>query len=203
MTDNPSTFSQLMDQLQRGSQDAAWELIEVYGPHVRRYVRRTLTSDLRSKFDSIDFAQSGWASLFREPQRIRALTTPQQLLGYLATMARNKVIDESRRRLDSCKHDVRREEPLEHTHSGEERLLPSHDPSPSSVAVARERWNRLVGNQPEYVRRMLELRFRGETYDEIARRLEINEKTVRRTLARLIADDELAASGELASAEAT
>ena len=192
-----------MDRLTHGSQDAAWELIEVYGPHVRRYVRRTLTSDLRSKFDSIDFAQIVWASFFREPQRIRALTTPQQLLGYLATMARNKVIDESRRRLDSRKHDVRREEPLEHTPSGKERLLHSHDPSPSSVAVARERWNRLVGNQPEDVRRMLELRFCGETYDEIARRLEINEKTVRRTLARLIADDDLAASAELESAEVT
>lgn len=201
MTEYPSTFTQLMDQLQHGSQDAAWELIEVYGPHVRRYVRRTLTSDMRSKFDSIDFAQVVWASFFREPQRIRELTTPQQLLGYLATMARNKVIDESRKRLDSRKRDVRREESLEHTKSGEKRLLHSHDPSPSSVAVARERWNRLVRNQPEDVRQILELRFRGETYDEIARRLDINEKTVRRTLARLIADDDLA-SADLAGAEA-
>jgi RNA polymerase sigma factor (sigma-70 family) len=79
-------------------------------------------------------------------------------------------------------------------------MLHSHDPSPSSVAVARERWNRLVRNQPEDVRQILELRFRGETYDEIARRLDINEKTVRRTLARLIADDDLA-SADLASAE--
>lgn len=200
MTEYPSAFSQLMDQLQHGSQDAAWELIEVYGPHVRRYVRRTLTSDMRSKFDSIDFAQVVWASFFREPHRIRELTTPQQLLGYLATMARNKVIDESRKRLDSRKRDVRREESLEHTKSGEKRLLHSHDPSPSSVAVARERWNRLVRNQPEDVRQILELRFRGETYDEIARRLDINEKTVRRTLAQLIADDDLA-SADLASAE--
>ncbi len=193
MSDYPATFSQLMDQLQHGSQDAAWELIEVYGPHVRRYVRRTLTSDMRSKFDSIDFAQIVWASFFREPQRIRELTTPQQLLGYLATMARNKVISESRRRLDTLKHDVRREVSLECTDSGAARALHSHDPSPSSVAVARERWNRLVGNQPDDVRRILELRFAGETYDEIARRLDMNEKTVRRTLARLIEDDEHAA----------
>ena len=175
-----------MDRLGQGSQDAAWELIEVYGPHVQRYVRRTLTSDLRSKFDSIDFAQVVWASFFREPQRIRRLATPQQLLAYLASMARNKVIDESRRRLDSQKHNVRLEVSLEHTDFEGQRSLQSHDPSPSSVAVARERWSRLVDSQPEDVRRMIELRFQGETYDEIARRMQLNERTVRRAIARLV-----------------
>jgi RNA polymerase sigma factor (sigma-70 family) len=198
MSDHPSTFSELMDRLEKGSQDAAWELIEVYGPHVQRYVRRTLTSDLRSKFDSIDFAQVVWASFFREPQRIRQLTTPQQLLAYLASMARNKVIDESRRRLDSQKHDVRREVSLEQTDFEGQRSLHSHDPSPSSVAVARERWSRLVDSQPEDVRRILELRFQGETYDEIARRMQVNERTVRRAIARLI---DLDADADLVDAE--
>ncbi|HZL88162.1 MAG TPA: RNA polymerase sigma factor [Pirellulaceae bacterium] len=198
MSDHPSTFSQLMNRLGQGSQDAAWELIEVYGPHVQRYVRRTLTSDLRSKFDSIDFAQIVWASFFREPQRIRQLTTPQQLLAYLASMARNKVIDESRRRLDSQKHNVRREVSLEQTDPEAARSLHSHDPSPSSVAVARERWSRLVEAQPEDVRRILELRFQGETYCEIARRMHVNERTVRRAIARLV---DLETDADLVDAE--
>jgi RNA polymerase sigma-70 factor (ECF subfamily) len=200
MTDHPSTFTQLMDRLTHGSQDAAWELIEVYGPHVRRYVRRTLTQDLRSKFDSIDFAQVVWASFFREPDRIRQLTTPQQLLGYLASMARNKVVSETRKRIFSQKHDIRREVSLENTEPGE--ALVSSDPTPSSVAVARERWNRLVDRQPADVRRILELRFQGETYDEIAKRMQINERTVRRAIARLI-EHEGEGSDDLVDAEAT
>jgi RNA polymerase sigma-70 factor (ECF subfamily) len=198
MSDHPSTFSELMDRLGQGSQDAAWELIEVYGPHVKRYVRRTLTSDLRSKFDSIDFAQVVWASFFREPQRIRQLTSPQQLLAYLASMARNKVIDESRRRLDSQKHNVRREVSLEQTDPEAATALHSHDPSPSSVAVARERWSRLISSQPEDVQRILELRFQGETYCEIARRMQVNERTVRRAIARLVDID---ADADLVDAE--
>lgn len=179
-----------MEQLQRGSQDAAWELIDVYGPHVQRFVRRSLTADLRSKFDSIDFAQIVWASFFRAPDRIRQMETPQQLMGYLAAMARNKVIDESRRRLDSRKRNVRLEISVERMDASAAQGLRSQDPSPSSVAVARERWDRLVVNQPADVRKILELRFQGETYDEIARQMQLNERTVRRVIARLIQDDE-------------
>jgi RNA polymerase sigma-70 factor (ECF subfamily) len=195
MTDQQATFGQLMERLQDGSQDAAWELIEVYGPHVQRFVRRTLTQDLRSKFDSIDFAQIVWASFFRAPDRIRQMETPQQLMGYLAAMARNKVIDESRRRLDSRKHNVRLEVSVERMDAAAAQGLRSHDPSPSSVAVARERWDRLVVNQPADVRRILELRFQGETYDEIARQMQLNERTVRRVIAKLIKDDTLADAG--------
>lgn len=191
-----------MERLQQGSQDAAWELIGVYGPHVQRFVRRTLTQDLRSKFDSIDFAQIVWASFFRAPDRIRQMETPQQLMAYLAAMARNKVIDESRRRLDSQKHNVRLEVSVERMDAAAAQGLRSHDPSPSSVAVARERWDRLVVNQPADVRQILELRFQGGTYDEIARQMQLNERTVRRVIAKLIKDDTLADAG-LVDAEAS
>jgi RNA polymerase sigma-70 factor (ECF subfamily) len=123
------------------------------------------------------------------------METPQQLMGYLAAMARNKVIDESRRRLDSRKHNVRLEVSVERMDAAAAQGLRSHDPSPSSVAVARERWDRLVVNQPADVRRILELRFQGETYDEIARQMQLNERTVRRVIAKLIKDDTLADAG--------
>lgn len=200
MSDTPSEFSQLMEQLQRGSQEAAWELIERYGPHVQRYVRRSLNQEMRSKFDSIDFAQVVWASFFREPERIRQFSSPEQLMAFLAAMARNKVVEEFRRRLTSQKRNVGREVRIERTDFAHGRQLRSRDPTPSAVAVARERWSRLMFNQPESVRRILELRFQGATYVEIASELKMSERTVRRILAELIADP---AEGELVDAEAT
>jgi RNA polymerase sigma-70 factor (ECF subfamily) len=190
MSEPTSEFAELMQRIQAGSQDAAWELLEKYGPHVQRFVRRSLNPQMRSKFDSVDFMQVVWASFFREPERIRRLDSPQQLVGYLAAMARNKVGTEVRRGMLTGKRDLRREvsidEPRESPHEG----LTARDPTPSSVAMARERWTQLVDDQPEGVRKIVEMRFMGATFDEIAEELHIHERTARKAIQRLVDDGE-------------
>ena len=65
-----SEFRDAIDQICSGSEEAAWNFIETYGPHIQRVVRRRLHQSLRSKFDSVDFVQMVWASFFADPQRI-------------------------------------------------------------------------------------------------------------------------------------
>lgn len=190
MREPPSEFAELMERVHEGSQDAAWQLLEKYGPHVKRFVRRSLNQDMRSKFDSLDFAQVVWASFFREPGRMRQLDSPGALLGYLASLARNKVVGEVRRRLVSEKHDVNREIAFNELEEDLDARCHTSDPTPSSVAIARERWHRLVDNQPESVRRIVELRFMGATFGEIAEQLHIHERTARRAIDRLIGECE-------------
>jgi RNA polymerase sigma-70 factor (ECF subfamily) len=72
-------FRSLMEQLRQGSQDAAWELIEQYGPLVKRVVRRNLDHGLRSKFDSVDFVQAVWGSFFRNRTRLDKFAAPENL----------------------------------------------------------------------------------------------------------------------------
>jgi hypothetical protein len=60
----------------------------------------------------------------------------------------------------------------------------------------RERWNRLVSGQPSQVKRIVELRFAGATYHEIADELHIHERTARKAIERLV-QDEGDATGEL------
>ena len=98
-----------MRGVREGSQDAGWKLVETYGPHILRVVRRSLSQDLRTKFDSIDFVQAVWASIFAEPTRLATFEQPEQLIAYLAAVARNKVVDEFRRRVQTQKFDVKRE----------------------------------------------------------------------------------------------
>lgn len=181
-----SEFAELMERIHKGSQDAAWQLLEKYGPHVQRYVRRSLNQDMRSKFDSIDFAQVVWASFFREPDRFRRLESPTALLAYLASLARNKVVGEVRRRMMSIKHDITREIPFDEQEQALDITFPHADPTPSAVAIARERWHRLIDNQPETVRRIVELRFMGATFPEIAAELQIHERTARKAIDSLI-----------------
>ncbi len=57
---------------------------------------------------------------------------------------------------------------------------------PSHFAIARERWKRLIANQPKRNRRILELRIAGETYASIATQLEIHERTARRVVQKAI-----------------
>ena len=190
MREFPSEFAELMERVHEGSQDAAWRLLEKYGPHVKRFVRRNLNQEMRSKFDSLDFAQVVWASFFREPDRMRRLESPADLISYLAIMARNKVVEEVRRRMLSVKHDVRREIGFSELEQDLEVRTPNHDPTPSAVAIAKERWHTLMDNQPESVRRIVELRFMGATFGEIAEQLNIDERTVRRAIDGLVGECE-------------
>ena len=186
MIDEATEFASLMERVQRGEQQAAWELLETYGSHLQRYVRRSLSRDLRSRFDSVDFVQVVWASFFREPDKLRRITTPADLMAYLAALARNKVVNEVRREVHAQKRDLRREIRLDAVHDEDKRDLASRDPTPSAVAMFRERWNRLVSGQPSQVRRIVELRFAGATYNEIADELHIHERTARKAIEKLV-----------------
>src|SRR5262249_44175004 len=62
MDEEVQEFAALMQRLAGGSQEAARELYDRYGPHIRRVVRRRLIPALRPKFDSIDFEQDVWKS---------------------------------------------------------------------------------------------------------------------------------------------
>ena len=181
-------FRSLMDRVRSGDQEAAWELLEVYGPHILRVVRKKLNDRLRSKFDSVDFVQSVWASFFRHPSCVRRFASPQDLVRFLIAVARNKVYDETRRRFNTAKHDISKEEFLEdRVDSYENRIEPidARQARPSEIAVAREEWHRLIQGQPRRNQQVMELRFQGATYQEIADSLHIHERTARKIVDEL------------------
>jgi len=179
------TFRQLMEDVRGGSQEAAWELVRQYGPHVHRFVRRSLNHRLRSKFDSLDFVQVVWASLFRVPDKLLSLERPEELIALLATLAKHKVLNEARRRLQSIKYNVAREIPLENSRGGGEIESPARVPSPSAIAIAKEQWERLLSVQNEKVRSIVRLRLQGNSFVEIADQLQIHERTARKAIERL------------------
>lgn len=173
-------FRTLMDKVRQGSEDAAWQLIDQYGPHILRAVRRRLNARMRSKFDSADFVQAVWASFFTSRCEVVNFKAPEDLIRFLAAMAHNKVISEVRRRMINDKHNVKREEPLHESTLAAPQSSTGHAPTPSQVAVARERWERLVAQQPARHRQVLYLRYMGETYEQIAQKVGFNERYVRK-----------------------
>lgn len=179
-------FNRLIEEIRDGSQDAAWVLLERVGPHVQRVVRHMLNRELRSKFDSMDFVQAVWASFFVNRNLIISFTKPEQLVRFLVSMARNKVISENRRRILTEKYDVRREKSADQIG---EKNLEAQTPfvsSPSQFAMARECWQQLLRNQPELSRQILLRKYMGEKNEEIALTLGINRKTVTRVLGQIL-----------------
>jgi RNA polymerase sigma-70 factor (ECF subfamily) len=174
--------------VQQGSQEASRELAETYGSHVRRAVRQRLRRQLRSRYDSLDFVQNVWASFFCDPTNAPAIETPAQLVAYLCRLAHNKVIDEIRRS-QTQKADVDREQHIDRR--DEYAPVYGRDPTPSAVAVFHERYDALVTRQPEDISRAAQLRFEGATYEEIAEKMNVSERHVRRTLNRLQPDGSL------------
>src|SRR5882724_4460918 len=96
-------FRELMAGVRQGSEDAAWELVRVYAPHVHRVVSRLLKRRIRTMYDSLDFVQAVWASFFREPALIHSFESDNEIIGYLVNSARHKVYDELRKRLGTQK----------------------------------------------------------------------------------------------------
>jgi RNA polymerase sigma factor (sigma-70 family) len=140
---------------------------------------------MRKLFDSDDFVQAVWASFIRIRPKLSNLDDSAHFIRLLARMACHSVIDEVRRGQKTPgpppPHFPQRHDgvfqPEEVVHLG---------PPPSQYAMARERWKQFVATQPERNRKILELRISGETYRDIARKLGISERTVRRVVQRTL-----------------
>jgi RNA polymerase sigma-70 factor (ECF subfamily) len=171
-------FALLMQRVRAGDEDAAWELLDEYGPHIIRVIRRHLTERMRSKADSTDFAQAVWASFYRNRSTADRFDRPEVLMAYLAQVARNKVIEEFRRRHQTEKYDVDRERSLDGSAKFEAHHLISDDLSPSQSALGNE----FINGLPERYLKVAQMRHSHLSLQEIADATGLSERTVRRIL---------------------
>jgi RNA polymerase sigma factor (sigma-70 family) len=178
-----AVFGELLERCRGGDGDAASELVERFGGRILAVVRMALNMRLRGLFDSQDFQQAVWASFFANVDRFEDATCPEAIGRWLAVVARNKVVEEGRRRLYSKSRSVSREVVLDDVDCVEP--LISRQPSPSECAVADEQWSLLNRNLTPVQSALLALKRSGATLEEIAENLGISERTVRRTITRL------------------
>ena len=177
-------FRALVNRIRDGSEEAARELLEKYGSYVLRAVRRNLSRRLRTRFDSQDFVQAVWATIFENREQIAEFEKPEALIAFLVTVASRKVNYEFRRHLQYQKNNMNRVRSFEST-AMTGQVAVAHDPSPSEIAISNEQWDRIIRDQPPHYRKILELRIAGASQTEIAEQLEINERTVRRVIKKL------------------
>lgn len=180
MSEVQSQFQLLLMQVRTGDESAARQLFEQYSQHVIRVVRRQLHPALRRRFDSADIAQSVWASFFGAARDEFKFQNPAELIGFLCNVARHKTIDQYRRQARTGKRQLRRERPL-----NDHQLGDPNQCTASKITMAEDRWERLLRDQPPTVRAILSLKRLGYTPEEIAERLSLHPRTVRRQLQKL------------------
>jgi RNA polymerase sigma factor (sigma-70 family) len=174
-----------MAGVREGSEQAIRELLDEYGPHVVRAIRRKLNRPMRAKVDSVDFTQAVWASFFANRSQIERLDKPEALIAFLVQVAKNKVVDEFRRLFHTQKNDLNRERSLQGSAEFEAGRVAARTPTPSQIAVTNELRDQLFAGQPPHYREILQYRQLGMTQEEIAQRMKLNVRTIQRVMQRL------------------
>ena len=181
-----NNFSLLMDRVRSGDETAAVEVLQRYGKEVRIAVRRRLHRRLRMKFDSLDFMQDVWASFFANPPTPQDFDDSRKLIAFLATLARNKVIDAHRRRMKTQKNNFCREQSLDRSTPGGPDQVPAPGPTPSQEVTGDDQWTMLMATEPLVYRRILILLRERKKPREIAEELGLHRRTVCRVIDKLL-----------------
>jgi RNA polymerase sigma-70 factor (ECF subfamily) len=175
------SFADLIGRVRAGDAHAAAVVVQRYEPTLRRAVRVRLRRDPRlcRLLDSVDICQSVLASFF-----VRAglgqydLTAPEHLVKLLATIARNKVINQAR------KQGAARRAPGPDAAPAAPADVPAPGPGPAGEAEARELLAEALRRLTSEERRLLELREAGQEWAQIAAVVGGSPDALRMQLAR-------------------
>jgi RNA polymerase sigma factor (sigma-70 family) len=161
------SFVDFIRRIRAGDASAAEELVRRYDTNIRVAVRACLVDPaLRRHFDSMDVCQSVLRSFFvRAAAGQYDLDRPEDLLKLLVAMTRNKVAHQARREHQQRRDERRRADPVALAD------VAARDPSPSRVAEARDLLEQVCRRVGEEERRLITLRGRGLTWEEIAAEL--------------------------------
>jgi RNA polymerase sigma factor (sigma-70 family) len=182
--DRDDDFTDLMERARSGDPEAVRDFLDRFEREVRVMVRARLPRKLRPRFDSGDFVQAVWQSFFADKGSGPEFENEAHLRGFLDAVVRNKVQAQHRRLTRTAKHNLAREEPL-YVSRGDQQVMrevASPDPSPSETAQAGDRLEQLMAGFGPREIEVLTLRRQGLTYAEVAERIGMHERSVRRII---------------------
>jgi RNA polymerase sigma factor (sigma-70 family) len=184
MATSSMDFETLLGRLRLGDEDAAWDLVCEFGPHVVAVLRRRLKNQIRVRIDSQDLAQAVWKSFFLGIGDMAEIRSPDQLIAALIRMAQCKVLNAYRDQLYTDCRGAVREVPFVSQDADGERIA-GREATPSQFAIARERWQQMLRERSPEQQEVLRRRMTGESFEAIADSLGISARTARRVVGDL------------------
>jgi RNA polymerase sigma factor (sigma-70 family) len=178
-------FLALLRNVRNGSESAVCQLVAGFSPGIVRAIRRRLDARLRGKVGCDDLLQEVWAAFLTKSLPNEEFSSPESLAAYLKAMAINKTLEANRKWLDHGRHDVKREQSLEGLGRGDQEQLIGKEPLPLASAESHEEMDRVRSTLPAKYQPVVDLLLAGCTQDEIATRLGLSARTVRRIIHNL------------------
>ncbi|MDZ4818210.1 MAG: sigma-70 family RNA polymerase sigma factor [Planctomycetota bacterium] len=171
-------FNELLLRVRRGDEQAATELVDRYQPHIQRLIRvRLANPTLRRQVDSTDICQSVMADFFvRAAVGQFELESPQQLVGLLSTMAKNKIAKTAAKNY-AARRDIRRV--LDVDGDTDPNLFPSTESTPSARCSRKDLVAAVRSRLSERDRQIAELRALGKSWMEIGIELGVSADALR------------------------
>jgi RNA polymerase sigma factor (sigma-70 family) len=170
------SLEHLIARMCEGDTDALEQVFLAFEPGLHNWVKRHLTTPLRSKLDSSDIILATWLDVLRHIRRSGRFSDANHFRRFLYILMRNRTIDYIRQQ----NIEIRIIGSLEGAET--DRAFHSPDPSPSEIAQAGELWQRIVDLCPPEHRPILELRRDGHTLGEIAAHTGLHPDSIRRIL---------------------
>lgn len=175
-------FQELIRRVRDRDQEAAQELTRRYETAIRRVARIHLRDPrMRRVLDSMDVCQSVLASFFvRTALGQYELETPEQLIGLLTTITRNKLTNQVQR-MRAQRRDIRR-----NLDSEEDAVFMDRASDPSEQASAREILEKVCNRLDAEERFLAEQRSLGRTWPDLAKELGGTDEALRKKLTRAL-----------------
>ena len=168
-----------------GDETAVNELIKSYEPILRVMVRGKLPRVLKPRFDTSDFLQLVWKSVFaKERLDLTQFENERRFLAFLQGVVRNKINYQYRRMAGTAKYRIGREQPL-YVRQGDREIaqeIPASGSSPSAEAQADDRLAQILAGHGDFSAKVVNLRRLGLTYEEVAEELGVHESVARRVI---------------------
>jgi RNA polymerase sigma factor (sigma-70 family) len=177
------SFAELIRRVKAGEAMAVETLLREYEPTVRRAIRvRMVNPALRRTMDSVDLCQSVMGSFFvRAALGQYDLGSPEQLVGLLVRLARNKVANAARHERAQCR-DHRR---IGADGSAVERVAAQQD-TPSRIVADADLLANFRARLDERERYLAEQRALGREWSELAGELGQGAEALRKQLTRAV-----------------
>ncbi len=188
-------FDDLYRQLLDGSETAAIKIVELYYEAILRRLRMKLPRAIRSKYDTVDIAQSVAVGLASKADVMLKLDSPERFIAYAIKCAQTNMLMKYRLFAGTQARNTNREKRISDVYEKrghlrrrsviKNSLLDHRSPPGSAVAIAREGMARLLHSCTSAERQILQLRMSGLKTLDIADQLGISDRTVRHTLQKI------------------
>src|SRR5690349_17972640 len=182
----------LIDLWRQGDQDAARQIVERYIDRLLVLARRRISQRLASRVDAEDIVQSVFRSFFVRAKDGRFVFAEQDdLCKLLVRITLHKTLRQV------AFHKAAKRDASAETDQGEhhqERLLAllDREPTPEAEVAFLDQLEHFFGQLRPQEREILEMRLQGFSNDEIAKKLNIYDRKIRRVIehVRAIAEKE-------------